>query len=221
MATGDSIGKRIRYCRKKLRLTQEQVAKRLNLVKQAVSHWETGRHMPSNSELAPLAKVLETTTDYLLTGVRQVPGEPPCNIQRVELNVVPYASRDELLAIARGDLKPEQIEDRLLSTIPNTKDIIALDGLDAAMEPRFPANATLYLRYGQEPRPGEIGLWALLRSNELLLRRYQIGPSGRAGQLPFLLKPDNPDFGTHRKIEETDQPVNLGTLTGVTILLSR
>jgi Peptidase S24-like len=147
--------------------------------------------------------------------------DPPLNARFSERTLVPYASNDELLAIARGNLMPEQIEARWPCGLRDCKDIIALNGLDASMEPKIPADAMLMVRYGQVPSPGEIALVALLRGNELLLRRLAVGPTGRPGDLPFLLKSDNPDFGGYRTIEKRDQPVVLGKLAGVSIELSR
>jgi transcriptional regulator with XRE-family HTH domain len=210
----DSVGKRIREARKKVRLSQEAVAKRLGLVKQSVSHWENDRNRPLTAEIVRLAEILETTAEYLLTGRHPGgdtgPGRGP--------TMVPYANRDELLALARGDLKLEQIENKRFTHLRDAnKDIIAFDALDASMEPNIPANAVVYVRHGLEPRPGEFVLTALLNGAELLHRRFVLGPSGRPGELPYLLKADNADYGSYRKIEERDRPVIIGVISGVEV----
>ena len=61
-----TIGESIRYHRKKLNLTQAQLAERLNVTPQAVSRWESGTGLPDLSMAAPLARALGTTTDELL-----------------------------------------------------------------------------------------------------------------------------------------------------------
>jgi transcriptional regulator with XRE-family HTH domain len=61
-----TIGESIRHHRKKLNLTQAQLAERLNVTSQAVSKWESGAGLPDLSMAVPLARALGTTTDELL-----------------------------------------------------------------------------------------------------------------------------------------------------------
>ena len=61
-----TIGESIRHYRKKLNLTQAQLAERLSVTSQAVSKWESGAGLPDLSMAVPLARALGTTTDELL-----------------------------------------------------------------------------------------------------------------------------------------------------------
>lgn len=61
-----TIGESIRHHRKKLNLTQAQLAERLKVTPQAVSKWESGTGLPDLSMAAPLARALGITTDELL-----------------------------------------------------------------------------------------------------------------------------------------------------------
>lgn len=61
-----SIGKNIQNSRKRLGLTQEQVADALGVSVAAVSKWETGGAYPDITLLAPLARLLGGTVDGLL-----------------------------------------------------------------------------------------------------------------------------------------------------------
>jgi transcriptional regulator with XRE-family HTH domain len=61
-----TIGESIRYHRKRLNLTQAQLAERLNVTAQAVSRWENDTCLPDISMAVPLARALGTTTDELL-----------------------------------------------------------------------------------------------------------------------------------------------------------
>lgn len=57
---------RLKSSRKRKRLTQEELAKRVNTTKATISNYENGHSTPSNDMLLLLADVLETSTDYLL-----------------------------------------------------------------------------------------------------------------------------------------------------------
>lgn len=61
-----TIGQSIRHHRKKLNLTQAQLAERLSVTPQAVSKWESGAGLPDLSMAVPLARALGITTDELL-----------------------------------------------------------------------------------------------------------------------------------------------------------
>ena len=62
------IGKFIADCRKKQKLTQLQLAERLNITDRAVSKWETGRAMPDSSIMLELCEVLRISVNDLLCG---------------------------------------------------------------------------------------------------------------------------------------------------------
>lgn len=62
-----SIGEVIRTHRKKLGITQEEMANRLGVTAPAVSKWEIGCTQPDISLLAPIARLLGITTDTLLS----------------------------------------------------------------------------------------------------------------------------------------------------------
>lgn len=60
-----SLGNNIKYARKKLGLTQEELAGQIGVTPQAVSKWEKGTGMPDISMIVPLAQTLSVSTDTL------------------------------------------------------------------------------------------------------------------------------------------------------------
>ncbi|MBE6611921.1 MAG: helix-turn-helix transcriptional regulator [Ruminococcaceae bacterium] len=63
-----SLSERIKSLRRSIHMTQTQLAEALNISEQAVSRWETAQSAPDISILPELARLLGTSTDYLLTG---------------------------------------------------------------------------------------------------------------------------------------------------------
>lgn len=61
-----TIGKTIRQYRKNCGLTQAQLAQKVGVSVQAVSKWETDAGLPDISQIAPLARALQISTDMLL-----------------------------------------------------------------------------------------------------------------------------------------------------------
>ena len=66
--TAQSFGKMILKFRKKLGLTQQELAEKLNVSSKAVSKWETGAGYPEITLLAPLSKIFGVPIDYLIKG---------------------------------------------------------------------------------------------------------------------------------------------------------
>lgn len=62
------IGKFIADCRKEKKLTQSQLAEKLNITDRAISKWETGRGMPDPSIMLNLCDELGINVNELLTG---------------------------------------------------------------------------------------------------------------------------------------------------------
>ena len=64
----DKIGKFISERRKLKKLTQEQLAEKLNISDRAISKWERGICLPDASTMIPLCKILDISVNELLSG---------------------------------------------------------------------------------------------------------------------------------------------------------
>ncbi len=62
----ETLGKRLQAFRKKLNLTQEDVANKLNITPQAVSKWENDISAPDISLLSDIADIFSISVDELL-----------------------------------------------------------------------------------------------------------------------------------------------------------
>ena len=61
-----NLSEKIIFCRKKAGLSQEALAQRIGVSRQAVSKWETGEAIPELEKLLALATAFGVTTDWLL-----------------------------------------------------------------------------------------------------------------------------------------------------------
>lgn len=62
------VAMRITTCRKKMGLTQEALAEKADVTTQFLSYAESGKRAMRPENLYKIAKALEVSTDYLLTG---------------------------------------------------------------------------------------------------------------------------------------------------------
>ena len=93
----NSIGKRISEKRRNKGLKQDELAEILGVSPQAVSKWENDISCPDIMLLPSLAKTLDTTTDYLLSGdpipeTVLVPAENRKSIKDMILKIVVNSS---------------------------------------------------------------------------------------------------------------------------------
>ena len=60
------IGKHIKDLRKKMKLTQEDLADQMQISRSALANYESGLREPKGDILVNFARILNTSTDYLL-----------------------------------------------------------------------------------------------------------------------------------------------------------
>lgn len=66
----EAMGKFIAECRKEKKLTQTQLAEKLNITNRAVSKWENAKSCPDVSIMLELCDILGVTVNELLSGER-------------------------------------------------------------------------------------------------------------------------------------------------------
>ena len=64
-----SFGTNLRILREKRNLSQEDLARKLQISRQSISKWEQGISYPSILYLVPLTKILDCTLEELLKGL--------------------------------------------------------------------------------------------------------------------------------------------------------
>ena len=79
-----SIGERITELRKMQNLSQGQLARAMDVSRQAVSKWENDQTSPDSLKMIRLAEVLDTDIEYLTTGRRNYGRRPPVVLKTVE-----------------------------------------------------------------------------------------------------------------------------------------
>lgn len=79
-----NIGEKLYELRKEKKLSQEEVAEKLNVTRQTISKWETNQSTPDFDKIKPLCELYEITADELLTGEKKEKKEQPLNKQEIK-----------------------------------------------------------------------------------------------------------------------------------------
>ena len=87
-----NLGERIVSLRQQRGISQADLAKGLDVSRQAVSKWEKGQSSPDTMKLIQLAEFLDVEVEYLATGIKPEPKSVVLNVvetvERVEEKVV-------------------------------------------------------------------------------------------------------------------------------------
>lgn len=87
-----NLGERILTLRQERSISQAELAKRLDVSRQAVSKWEKGLSSPDTVKLIQLAELFDVEVEYLATGIKPEPKSVVLNVvetvERVEEKVV-------------------------------------------------------------------------------------------------------------------------------------
>lgn len=77
-----TFGEKLQKLRKQQGLSQEKLAERLGVSRQAVSKWELGDSLPETENIKQLNKLFGVSIDYLLIDEIEEEGNPPSQSER-------------------------------------------------------------------------------------------------------------------------------------------
>lgn len=64
-----NMADRIQYLRKQKGISQEELADKVGVSRQAVSKWESAQSTPDLEKIVTMSEIFEVTTDYILKGI--------------------------------------------------------------------------------------------------------------------------------------------------------
>ena len=144
-----TIGQRICELRKERGYSQEYVAERLDVTRQAVSKWETDLSAPDTYNLIALSELLGVSVEYLATGKQQneVPPQPQ--------------TTPTVVQVTRPSLQVGQLIDVVLLTVGLLSAVLGL-ALDMLLLLLFAGGLMIgaLVDLSCTKHAGLIGLWA-------------------------------------------------------------
>lgn len=83
-----NLADRIQYLRKQKGYSQEELADKIGVSRQAVSKWESEQSTPDLDKIIAMSEIFEVTTDYILKGVESVSPSNSKTMQSLYLGCV-------------------------------------------------------------------------------------------------------------------------------------
>jgi len=101
------ISENIRKFRRSHSLTQQQLAKMMNVSNGTIAMWETGKRVPDVASLVALAGIFETTVDTLIDMQTNMVG----NSNRAYSNNIMYNGDIQSITISNGDKSTRELSE--------------------------------------------------------------------------------------------------------------
>lgn len=134
MKTGKTIGTRIKELRLSRGLAQNDLAKELSVTDAAISKWESNNGLPEINNLAGLAKALDTSIDYLITGkIEKGNSRPISSYEYACLHNDPSVLKDNNL------LTKDEFGQTLIAYITKYNSVRIFNFVLRKIKPSFPA----------------------------------------------------------------------------------
>ena len=92
-----NMADRIQYLRKAKGISQEELAEKVGVSRQAVSKWESEQSMPDLEKVIAMSDFFEVTTDYLLKGIEPAKDQEQKN--KALASKILYIASTALIAI--------------------------------------------------------------------------------------------------------------------------
>ena len=133
------VGERIRECREKADVTQEYLAKQMQISRSAIAQWESGTTTPSLTSLQDIARLMHTTPEYLAfdirDGVRTVYRSPEREGMHT-VSIVAWGDGPDDVTI-KGELALDEDYARDVSLTGSSESLRAMDIATRGLVPDF------------------------------------------------------------------------------------
>ena len=180
-------GKLLAMHRKKNKISQEKLAKELNVSRSTVAMWENNSNEPDNKTIVKIANILNISTDTLLGNSQ--------NTQGVKIPVLGSVAAGIPISAIQDIIDEEEISEELASTGEFFGLVIKGD----SMSPIITNGDTVIVRSQPDAENGDIAI-VLVNGDEATCKKIKKTPEG------VMLIPLNPDyeptFYSNKQIEQ-------------------
>ena len=175
-----TFGQRLRIARKEKRLTQKELAAKINAAHNSISNWENDQNMPDPDTIQNLCWALDVQPNYFFS----VESSLPSNIIPMpEMRKIPLIGS---IACGAPILAEEHIEDYVDLPGHIRADFSLTCKGDSMINARIFDGDIVYIRQQETVGNGEIA--AVLIGNEATLKRVQLFDDH------IVLEPENPTY---------------------------
>lgn len=205
------FGKRLKELRQKKGLTLQQVGDVFGITRASVAGWERDESRPDQDKLPALARLFDTTLEYLLTGsityVRKVYDDNKLNEPQPPYsasNTVPIILWDQI-----GKELPENHSDFIVCPRDISGSAFALKVSGVSMEPLFVDGDVIFIDPEAPVANKKYVIYSLSDESQPVFRQLIIEGGDR------LLRSSNPDWPGQKLLKTGKNDAMIGVVVGV------
>jgi transcriptional regulator with XRE-family HTH domain len=211
----ETLGARIREARTEKRLTQQELAGRMNISVQSVSQWETNRTQPTNLRLFDLAEILGVEVQWLQKGLGDRLS-PKFELDSDRKRFVrEYRWPDiQSIGIFGSDLPPDDEirKDTILAQKPAVRQLFAARISEDDNAPLFSFGDLVIADTGVKARPGDFVFVELGHEDQAVFRQLKSLRRHDDGGLAGELHPINPDYPVEQIVIDDNRDRIIGVM---------
>ena len=101
-----TFGAKLKQARQNAKLSQEQLAEKLNVSRSAIAKWETNKGMPDIDNLKAISQLLDISIDYLLAEDEQISFQTikePINLDNYKKHKLRHSKKDSVVVAKYSD----------------------------------------------------------------------------------------------------------------------
>lgn len=101
-----TFGAKLKQARQNSKLSQEQLAEKLNVSRSAIAKWETDKGMPDIDNLKAISQLLDISIDYLLAEDKQISFQTikePINLDNYKKHKLRHSKKDSVVVEKYSD----------------------------------------------------------------------------------------------------------------------
>jgi SOS-response transcriptional repressor LexA len=189
----NGIGIRLKDCRARARMTQQELADRCGVSRAAVAQWELGITHPSTDHVIKAGAALNVDTGFLLGSPHSLaPNDPSLTLAGQQIPIIDLVeARDLPKAVARLPGADILIADARVNA-----SCFAFVIADRSMAPEFQPGDRVIVDPEADPKPGDFVVAHVQGDSEAVLRKFRPRATAGAGKQDCELAPINPDWPT-------------------------
>lgn len=189
-------GKRLKALREERGLTQKELAEKLDLTPKAISFYELGLREPSGDALIHMARILGTTTDYLLGNSPDKSPDRKTGGRGVRIPVLGRVVAGIPIDAIEEILDWEEIPREMAAT----GEFFALQVKGTSMEPTLRDGDVVIVKKQSTVDSGDIAI-VLVNGNEATIKEIKESPAGIT-LIGHNVAVFTPHFYSNKEIEE-------------------
>ena len=171
------LAENIKFLRKKMKLNQEELAKKLGVKQSSVSYWEIGKKIPRKEQMSKLVKFFKFSPNLLYSDSLKDFTDADIDISTF---TAPYPIKQLSLAEILDYDKRKKLSDNIF--IPNIKqdneyieypNIVMYGVEDNTMAPAIEAKSTIFIQLDGPYKEGDIVVFHNTTGDKILIRQYQ------------------------------------------------